>query len=88
MNKDHIESLIEQIEWGHKIGHKCDHSEKELKRLKGLLKPKDIAKLTWKEKVSKCKSRNDLEKLVLDEKKIDIDKRKKLKDLKEYALTL
>jgi len=40
MNKDHIESLIAQIEFGHERGHKCEHSEKELKRLKGLLKPK------------------------------------------------
>lgn len=85
MNKDHIKSLIAQIEFGHERGHKCEHSEAELERLKGLLNDESYA---FADLVAHCKSKSQLESLVLEQKGIDIDKRKKLKDLKVDALEM
>jgi hypothetical protein len=85
MNKDHIESLIAQIEFGHERGHKCEHSEKELKRLQSMLSGDTES---FADLVNKCKSKNELESLVLEHKGIDIDKRSKLKDLKIEVLAL
>lgn len=39
-NIDHIKSLIEQIEFGHKRGIKDEHSVKTLKKLKAQLPKK------------------------------------------------
>ena len=88
MNKDHIESLIEQIEFGHERSIKCAHSEAKLADLKSLIEEVPKEPLAWADQVNDCKSKKALEKLALDEKGIDLDLRKKLKDLKEHALTL
>lgn len=53
MNEDHIKNLIEQIEFAHKRGIKDDHSEKELERLNGLLKPKKETKKPAKKAAKK-----------------------------------
>ena len=80
MNEDQKMEAIKQLELQAKLYGLSSDGEKLLNRLKG--------GSTWAEKVNACKSKAKLETLVLGEKGIDIDKRKKLEDLKAEALSM
>jgi hypothetical protein len=81
MNKDQKNELIKQLEDQVKRFPKDKAAAEALSKMKG-------SGDDWEEQVKACKSKNELETLVKTEKQIDIDKRKKLKDLKAEALDL
>lgn len=79
MNEDQKMEAIKQLELQAKLYGLSSDGEKMLDKLRGG---------DWSSKVNACTSKAKLEALVMEEKGIDIDKRKKLSDLKEEALAL